>query len=160
MSEFDPQHVYPLKDRKEHVLSGPSCWCKPYTQRGENESVVVVHNSADGREFLEGEVMIDEVTIDEMLIALNEMRVLEGHSRGQYQRQIKAIAAILEQHRDAVDFVAQYDLDAMNLFAIRAFVERVLNKVDDAKLATELPWDEFLEKVLQAELAALEKETE
>jgi hypothetical protein len=46
---------------------------------------------------------------------------------------------------------------ATEIGIVRAFVERVLNKYDDAKLATELPWEQYLEEVLRQELAAMEK---
>lgn len=44
-----PQHVYPLNDLKEHQLNA-SCWCEPAI-----DELLVVHNAADGREFIEEE---------------------------------------------------------------------------------------------------------
>jgi len=44
-----PEHVYPLNDLKEHQLK-TTCWCEPAI----NE-LLIVHNAADGREFIEEE---------------------------------------------------------------------------------------------------------
>jgi len=40
--------VAPVDDLKVHV-HGMGCWCKPVLQEG----IIVVHNSADGREAFE-----------------------------------------------------------------------------------------------------------
>lgn len=46
-------HVLPIDDTRDHVESS-SCWCRPFVSREqETEEVVVVHNSADGRELIE-----------------------------------------------------------------------------------------------------------
>ncbi len=42
-------HIYPLNDLKEHLIS-IACWCKPF---GDDE--LIIHNAADGREFVEEE---------------------------------------------------------------------------------------------------------
>lgn len=48
------QHVHPLNDTKEHVTSGyvegERCWCKPREEDVDGNGLVVIHNSADGRE--------------------------------------------------------------------------------------------------------------
>jgi hypothetical protein len=38
--------VIPVNDLREHSLA--DCWCQPFDDEG-----VLVHNSADGREFFE-----------------------------------------------------------------------------------------------------------
>jgi hypothetical protein len=45
-------HVYPLDDLREHVTSGPNCWCRPRIDEEEN-GAVVIHNSMDRREEYE-----------------------------------------------------------------------------------------------------------
>lgn len=45
----DRQHIWPLNDLREHQLSA-QCWCKPY-----QDTLLVIHNAADGREFFEEE---------------------------------------------------------------------------------------------------------
>ncbi len=45
-------HVYPLNDEREHVTEGTMCWCDPRLITDEPE-LIVVHNSADGRELIE-----------------------------------------------------------------------------------------------------------
>jgi hypothetical protein len=59
LSETDPEmiyHVYPTNDIREHVVRNshhqPPCWCDPELQI-EGMGVVLVHNSADGREAFE-----------------------------------------------------------------------------------------------------------
>lgn len=47
-------HVLPYRDLKEHE-DGERCWCKPKVERYNNGNTLIVHNSADGREFYEGE---------------------------------------------------------------------------------------------------------
>lgn len=49
-------HVVPTNDLRPHVEKGLRCWCQPDIQQHDNGNVLVVHNSADGREFYEGEV--------------------------------------------------------------------------------------------------------
>lgn len=44
-------HVVPIDDIKEHEMVR-SCWCKPALKHNEN---VIVHNSLDGREYMETE---------------------------------------------------------------------------------------------------------
>lgn len=44
-------HVLPVNDLKPHSESR-SCWCRPALKR-EGRGVLVVHNSADGRELVE-----------------------------------------------------------------------------------------------------------
>jgi len=57
-------HVYPVDDLEEHNLKGFSCACRPVIKSPQEEiltrrkamsyrSVLVVHNSFDGREGLE-----------------------------------------------------------------------------------------------------------
>ena len=41
-------HVVPYNDQFPHVLSLTECWCKPVL---DEDSPVVTHNSADGREY-------------------------------------------------------------------------------------------------------------
>lgn len=47
----DYVHVYPLNDLGKHDLVGISCRCNPRLDDG-----VVIHNSFDGREFIEKEL--------------------------------------------------------------------------------------------------------
>lgn len=47
--ESGSPHVAPIDDLLDHQLSR-SCWCKPLDDEG-----IVVHNSADCREDVEGE---------------------------------------------------------------------------------------------------------
>lgn len=44
-------HVIPKNDLFPHVLSLHECWCKPHLD--DEDGPVVVHNSADGREYYE-----------------------------------------------------------------------------------------------------------
>jgi hypothetical protein len=44
--KIDGNHVYPVKDLREHSLT--DCWCRPTDDDG-----IVVHNSLDGREQYE-----------------------------------------------------------------------------------------------------------
>lgn len=54
-------HVVPNDDLREHD-SLPSCWCGPREVLEEGMEVpVYVHNSADGREFIE-QGLVDEIT--------------------------------------------------------------------------------------------------
>ena len=44
-------HIIPLHDLREHVAEeGEECWCKPHV---EEDTGLVIHNSADGREAYE-----------------------------------------------------------------------------------------------------------
>jgi hypothetical protein len=49
-------HVLPLNDFKEHEES-MTCWCEPLVQTGDDNGAyaepLVIHNSADGREWHE-----------------------------------------------------------------------------------------------------------
>lgn len=45
------QHVVPVNDLFPHVLSLADCWCHPVLD--EETELVVIHNSADGREDYE-----------------------------------------------------------------------------------------------------------
>lgn len=45
-------HVLPVNDLKDHE-DGFSCWCRPRIERQVNGNTLVIHNSADGREFFE-----------------------------------------------------------------------------------------------------------
>lgn len=44
-------HVMPINDLCEH--SQEYCWCNPRIERTWDDSVLVIHNSADGRELQE-----------------------------------------------------------------------------------------------------------
>lgn len=44
--------VIPQDDLQEHIL-GDECWCNPRTEYNENSRPLIVHSSADGREFKE-----------------------------------------------------------------------------------------------------------
>lgn len=52
LEEQQPYHVIPKNDFREHSFQ--DCWCKPSL----NSDGVFVHNSADGREFLESLVLL------------------------------------------------------------------------------------------------------
>lgn len=45
-------HVLPINDEREHIEEGTTCWCDPQLITDEPE-LIVVHNSADGRELVE-----------------------------------------------------------------------------------------------------------
>lgn len=47
-------HVLPIDDLREHEETR-ACWCHPTLEEvdGDPDAVVVVHNSADGRELVE-----------------------------------------------------------------------------------------------------------
>lgn len=45
-------HCYPVNDIRPHITDGFSCLCGPKVER-HGSGAVVVHNSFDGREFLE-----------------------------------------------------------------------------------------------------------
>lgn len=45
-------HVYPLEDLREHNTDSKKCWCNPKLENCEG-SIIVTHNSLDGREFVE-----------------------------------------------------------------------------------------------------------
>lgn len=48
-------HVYPVSDLREHdttCVKVSRCWCNPVLQI-EDEGVIIVHNSMDGREAFE-----------------------------------------------------------------------------------------------------------
>ena len=46
-------HVVPINDLREHDESGLTCWCDPTVETFPTGGVLVVHNSADGRELVE-----------------------------------------------------------------------------------------------------------
>jgi hypothetical protein len=46
-------HVYPLNDEREHETGDTTtCWCDPKLDI-DNPEMIVIHNSADGRELIE-----------------------------------------------------------------------------------------------------------
>lgn len=47
-------HVIPINDLEEHEENGPRCKCNPKLTE-EVFATVIVHNSFDGRELIEGE---------------------------------------------------------------------------------------------------------
>lgn len=49
--ETDAVHVMPVGDGREH-MSSSACWCAPVPDA--EDPLVIVHNSADGREHCEG----------------------------------------------------------------------------------------------------------
>jgi hypothetical protein len=47
-------HVYPINDIEPHELEGYRCKCDPKVEyQHESESIMVIHNSFDGRELVE-----------------------------------------------------------------------------------------------------------
>lgn len=47
-------HVYPINDAESHDLEGYDCKCKPKVEYiREEDRMIVVHNSFDGRECVE-----------------------------------------------------------------------------------------------------------
>lgn len=42
-------NVLPTNDLKEHIENG-SCFCSPKIEKQENGSILIIHNSLDGRE--------------------------------------------------------------------------------------------------------------
>jgi len=47
-------HIYPENDSYPHQLDGYQCSCDPRLEYDENtETVLVIHNSFDGRELVE-----------------------------------------------------------------------------------------------------------
>jgi hypothetical protein len=56
-------HVYPINDEKEHELEGTQCWCEPVLDVSNFGELIVIHNSADGRELIEqAEEIKDEIS--------------------------------------------------------------------------------------------------
>jgi hypothetical protein len=60
--DYGIYHVYPLEDSQEHSLNAINpplgkayckCPCKPEHQEQENGSLIIIHNSFDGREGIE-----------------------------------------------------------------------------------------------------------
>jgi hypothetical protein len=51
MSEKD-LHVYPKNDLHPHILDGTDCPCHPIV-RVDGEGLLIIHNSWDGREYVE-----------------------------------------------------------------------------------------------------------
>jgi len=47
---MNPIHVLPIDDIIQHIEIGTGCWCTPSI---EEDGMLVVHNSADGREYKE-----------------------------------------------------------------------------------------------------------
>lgn len=47
------QHIYPLNDLKEHETDSKKCWCSPQEEEIPPCGLLVIHNSADGREQYE-----------------------------------------------------------------------------------------------------------
>lgn len=46
-------HVTPVDDLRDHITVGAAqCWCQPRLQRVHG-GILVIHNSADGRELVE-----------------------------------------------------------------------------------------------------------
>ncbi len=50
MRPLVPIHVVPIDDLREHIEDNDRCWCRP---RVEDDGMVIVHNSMDGREKYE-----------------------------------------------------------------------------------------------------------
>jgi hypothetical protein len=48
----DNYHILPLNDTEEHERS-PFCQCEPKIEKQENGSMLIIHNSFDGREMVE-----------------------------------------------------------------------------------------------------------
>jgi hypothetical protein len=47
-------HVYPIDDIEKHELEGYNCHCNPKVEYNqESNSIMVIHNSFDGRELVE-----------------------------------------------------------------------------------------------------------
>jgi len=51
-------HIIPIDDLKEHITES-TCECRPEVIR-QNESLICIHNSFDGREYKEQ--LIDAIT--------------------------------------------------------------------------------------------------
>ena len=47
---MNPIHVLPIDDIIQHIEIGTGCWCTPSIKE---DGMLVVHNSADGREYKE-----------------------------------------------------------------------------------------------------------
>ena len=45
-------HVYPVNDKYEHTLEGKDCMCVPRVEL-EGATLIIIHNSYDGREVIE-----------------------------------------------------------------------------------------------------------
>lgn len=45
-------HIVPVNDLREHDEQTEACWCQPRLER-EGRTIIVVHQSADGRELVE-----------------------------------------------------------------------------------------------------------
>jgi hypothetical protein len=64
-------HVFPVDDEREHDISGTGCWCGPNVFFNDLDGsafseLMVVHHSADGREFVEEAERIKAETESEM----------------------------------------------------------------------------------------------
>lgn len=57
-------HVLPINDEREHIEDGTTCWCDPQLITDEPE-LIIVHNSADGRELIEQAEAINNGATDE-----------------------------------------------------------------------------------------------
>ena len=51
-------HILPIKDQHPHTEEGYRCLCNPKL-RVENEHLIIIHNSWDGRELKERNALIN-----------------------------------------------------------------------------------------------------
>lgn len=58
-TEGDIRHVWP--DDEEHSINDMVCWCHPASKATDNGIIIVVHNSKDGREYIERLVDDDNI---------------------------------------------------------------------------------------------------
>jgi hypothetical protein len=52
---MEAYHVLPINDTKEHEEESVdhNCWCNPEIEENDIGNLVIIHNSADGREWTE-----------------------------------------------------------------------------------------------------------
>lgn len=63
-------HVHPLFDLLDHNFTSEKCHCEPRIVM-ENDEIIVVHSSYDGREGVE---MMKEVLADKVIISVDKSR--------------------------------------------------------------------------------------
>lgn len=54
-------HIYPTNDTYTHFTDGEDCPCKPSAVVLENGDIQMIHNSWDGREYIERLVEPDNI---------------------------------------------------------------------------------------------------
>lgn len=58
-TEGEIRHVWP--DDEDHNLEDTKCWCNPEVKVYEGPLIQVIHNSRDGREYIERLISKDSI---------------------------------------------------------------------------------------------------